>query len=97
MLEAITQKVDSSAVRHPNGEKVAGSFADRPAFYTATHHKQLGYQTLTLKVCNLSVGVYRQSTGLVRSTAAYVTLECGSVEPNHSKNTQLQHKQGGFR
>ena len=30
MLEAITQKVDSSAVRHPNGEKVAGSFADRP-------------------------------------------------------------------
>ena len=31
MLEAITQKVDSSAVRHPNGEKVAGSFADRPA------------------------------------------------------------------
>jgi hypothetical protein len=68
------------------------------AFYTATHHKQqLGYQTLTLKVCNLSVGVYRQSTGLVRSTAAYVTLECGSVEPNHSKNTQLQHKQGGFR
>ena len=30
MLEAITQKVDRSAVRHPNGEKVARSFADRP-------------------------------------------------------------------
>ena len=30
MLEAITQKVNRSAVRHPNGEKVAGSFADRP-------------------------------------------------------------------
>ena len=30
MLEAIIQKVDSSAARHPNGEKVAGSFADRP-------------------------------------------------------------------
>ena len=25
-----TEKVDSSVVRHPNGEKVAGSFADRP-------------------------------------------------------------------
>ena len=30
MLEAITQKVDSSAVGHPNGTKVAGTFADRP-------------------------------------------------------------------
>ena len=30
MLEAIIQKVDSSAARHPNGGKVAGSFADRP-------------------------------------------------------------------
>jgi hypothetical protein len=30
MLEAITQKVDRSAVRHRNGEKVARSFADRP-------------------------------------------------------------------
>ena len=30
MLEAIAQKVDRSAVRHPNGEKVARSFADRP-------------------------------------------------------------------
>jgi hypothetical protein len=30
MLEEITQKVDGSAVQHPNGEKVAGSFADRP-------------------------------------------------------------------
>ena len=29
MLEAITQKVDRSAVRHPNGEKVARSFADK--------------------------------------------------------------------
>ena len=28
-LKVITEKVDSSAVRHPNGEKVAGSFADR--------------------------------------------------------------------
>ena len=31
MLEAITQKVDSSAVAHPNGTKVAGTFADRPS------------------------------------------------------------------
>ena len=30
VLKAITQKVDSSAVAHPNGEKVARSFADRP-------------------------------------------------------------------
>ena len=30
MLEAITQKVDSNAVGHPNGTKVAGTFADRP-------------------------------------------------------------------
>ena len=30
MLEAITQKVDRSVVVHPNGEKVARSFADRP-------------------------------------------------------------------
>jgi len=30
MLEAITQKVDSSAVAHPTGTKVAGTFADRP-------------------------------------------------------------------
>ena len=30
MLESITHKVDRSAVAHPNGEKVAGSFADRP-------------------------------------------------------------------
>ena len=29
-LKVITEKVDSSAVRHPNGTKVAGSFADRP-------------------------------------------------------------------
>ena len=30
MLEAITPKVDRSAVRRPNGEKVARSFADMP-------------------------------------------------------------------
>ena len=30
MLEAITKKIDRSAVRHPNGEKVARSFVDRP-------------------------------------------------------------------
>ena len=32
-LKVTTEKVDSSAVRHPNenGEKVAGSFADRPS------------------------------------------------------------------
>ena len=30
MLEAITQKVDRSVVAHPNGEKVARRFADRP-------------------------------------------------------------------
>ena len=29
--KVITEKVDSSAVRHPNGTKVAGSFADRPS------------------------------------------------------------------
>ena len=28
-LKAITQKVDSNAIAHPNGEKVARSFADR--------------------------------------------------------------------
>ena len=36
MLEAITQKVDGSAVAHPNGTKVAGTFADRP------HHLMRG-------------------------------------------------------
>ena len=29
-LKVITEKVDSSAVRHPNGEKAARSFTDRP-------------------------------------------------------------------
>ena len=37
MLEAITQKVDSSAVAHPNGTKVAGTFVDRPGT-----HERLG-------------------------------------------------------
>ena len=42
MLEAITQKVDSSAVRHPNGEKVAGSFADRPCDPLGLNHVPMG-------------------------------------------------------
>ena len=33
-LKVITENVDSSAVRHPNGEKVGGSFADRPHIQT---------------------------------------------------------------
>ena len=39
MLEAITQKVDRSAVRHPNGEKVARSFADRPWPYSTNKRR----------------------------------------------------------
>ena len=36
-LKVSTEEVDSSAVRHPNGEKVAGSFADRPRPVTWVH------------------------------------------------------------
>ena len=55
MLEVITQKVDSSAVAHPNGEKVAGSFADRPLLLNWHALLQLGGQLSVLCVPGMSM------------------------------------------
>ena len=76
MLEAFAQKVDSSAVRHPNGEKVSVSFADsyRPLSKGTTIHTQrwlvqtsLPHKQTSLQLSGLVCG-YKVCSGHIMQT-----------------------------
>ena len=89
MLEATTQKVDRSAVRHPNGNKVARSFADRPCqhpfFARFDVAKKLLQSTVVASTATFAFTFVSTPAAIAFVNTSAIAVSAGSGSGHHYK------------